>query len=611
MDKISKLADNDEARLYSPESDDTIQPKFVFVSPLAEGADRVAAEEALRLGFRLKATLPFARAEYKADFRETVDEFQRLLQQADSVLELDGDRSKYRERSYEAAGRFVVNNSDLLIAVWDGEPSKGRGGTGDIVELAVDLGVPVVQVPVNGIDDFRLSETRLHLSDNTAGMAVDLEVSGVQLSGVGAGEPRLIETWLQLRRPDLRPYEDGLHRLIKRTVLPPPAPERWGLDFRRPALKKYLQEKVPGAGRRRTIFRWFGPLIIWLLTHIGGFLELLVTFRNRETLEPSRSISAAPAGHGDTAENWWTRSYVSADLLSRLYGARYRSCYVTILLLALLALVLAVWRTAGPNNEAIPYFELVFLLIILGLFISSWLFRWHQRWISYRLLAELCRKQRVLALLGRSLPRWEIEHLGSAEIEHLGSEEIERLGSEADTGDEAWVGWYFTAMARAAPFPRDIGRGALEHLRQAGVALLNEQIGYHVDRGRRGKAGFALHALSLVCFLFTVVCVAFELKHYSPWGPAIPWGIFAAIFPTAAAFFFGIGAYAEFELLADQSARMKRVMCDARDEIEGLRFDRPLASQDLGARLFRAATLMMQDIRGWAQLFRVKHVETH
>ena len=597
IDEIFGVAETEEARVYLSEANDTIQPKFVFVSPLAEGADRVAAEEALRLGYQLKATLPFARTEYENDFPGSVDEFHRLLQHADSVLELDGDGDD-RERSYEAVGRFVVNNSDLLIAVWDGKRANGRGGTGDIVELAVDLGVPVVHLPIDGDGEFLLTETRLHLQADAAEMGemkVDVEASEAQLRAVGVGEPHMIETWLQLHRPDLNPYPHGLRQLIRRTVLPPLARARWGFAPRLPALQKYFQEDLSGAERRWVIFRLY-DIAMWLLTKLGGFR------RSTATSEPE---------HGDPQE-WWTKSYEPADKLSPRYGARYRSSYVMILLSGFLALVMAALALADPQRLVLlgitkpetriwfSSFELAALILILVLWACNRLLRWHQRWIGYRLLAELCRKQRALGRLGRSLPRWEIEH----------------LGSEADMREEAWVGWYFTAMARAAPFPCGYLRGdALERERQAGLALVDAQIAYHIDRGRRYEtAGLSLRILSSVFFLATLICVVLELVlkftgYSGPWSSLA--SILAVICPMVGAFAFGVGAYAEFEVMADQSAHMTRVLHDAWGELEGMRLDQPLASQDLGARIFRAATLMMRDIRGWAQLFRVKHVETH
>ena len=86
-------------------------PDLHLLSPLAEGADRLVAEEALGLGFLLSAPLPFSREEYETDFPATTAAFRALLDQAGPrVLELDGARGPDEARSYEAAERLVVRN---------------------------------------------------------------------------------------------------------------------------------------------------------------------------------------------------------------------------------------------------------------------------------------------------------------------------------------------------------------------------------------------------------------------------------------------------------------------------------------------------------------------
>ncbi|MEY2438480.1 MAG: hypothetical protein QOF97_3316, partial [Acidimicrobiaceae bacterium] len=53
-----------------------------------------------------------------------------------------------REAAYERAGRAVVETSDVLVALWDGGASRGRGGTAEMVAYARERGVPVEVVPV-------------------------------------------------------------------------------------------------------------------------------------------------------------------------------------------------------------------------------------------------------------------------------------------------------------------------------------------------------------------------------------------------------------------------------------------------------------------------------
>jgi hypothetical protein len=86
-------------------------------------------------------------------------------------------------------------------------------------------------------------------------------------------------------------------------------------------------------------------------------------------------------------------------------------------------------------------------------------------------------------------------------------------------------------------------------------------------------------------------------------------GLAAAILPALAAASVGIRAYAELELLAEQSRDMCAAMELGRQRIETMDLTRPLASQELGAEVLEVATLMLQDVQGWMRLFRVKLVK--
>jgi hypothetical protein len=47
---------------------------------------------------------------------------------------------------YLGASEHLLSTAELMVAVWDGEPADGRGGTGDVVERARALGLPVTVV---------------------------------------------------------------------------------------------------------------------------------------------------------------------------------------------------------------------------------------------------------------------------------------------------------------------------------------------------------------------------------------------------------------------------------------------------------------------------------
>lgn len=138
-----------------------LQSKFVIVSSVAEGSDRIVAETGLATGLGLEIVLPFSRDEYANDFEspESKAHYQQLLGRAAAVLELDGSSSE-RSRAYEAAGFVMLANIDLLIAIWDGQEAAGAGGTEQVVARAIADGIPVVWIKPANPDAIKLSWPR-------------------------------------------------------------------------------------------------------------------------------------------------------------------------------------------------------------------------------------------------------------------------------------------------------------------------------------------------------------------------------------------------------------------------------------------------------------------
>lgn len=140
-------------RLHRERADgyDRAPPVLRVVSPLAEGADRLVAQEGLALAAELLAPLPFPRLSYRNDFADAASraEFDELAARATTLIELDGryDSEETRKVAYAAVGAFVIEQSDVVIALWDGEPSGGYGGTAEIVESARRRGRLVLWLP--------------------------------------------------------------------------------------------------------------------------------------------------------------------------------------------------------------------------------------------------------------------------------------------------------------------------------------------------------------------------------------------------------------------------------------------------------------------------------
>lgn len=124
--------------------------RIIVMSSLAEGADRLVARMAMdRIGAVLWVPLPLPFDLYCTDFStaESIDEFKDLVGKAEYYFELpmkfgtqeelavrqDKSSNELRDQQYALAGAYIVERSDELIAIWDGEPEEGSGGTAQMV----------------------------------------------------------------------------------------------------------------------------------------------------------------------------------------------------------------------------------------------------------------------------------------------------------------------------------------------------------------------------------------------------------------------------------------------------------------------------------------------
>jgi hypothetical protein len=116
---------------------------LTVVSSLAEGADRLVVHAVAAAygqspdACQLEAILPLDRASYCEDFQsaESKHEFSVLL--AGAVVTEVVQPAASRDDAYESAGEAVVDRSDVMVFIWDGQPARGRGGTADIFAYAL------------------------------------------------------------------------------------------------------------------------------------------------------------------------------------------------------------------------------------------------------------------------------------------------------------------------------------------------------------------------------------------------------------------------------------------------------------------------------------------
>jgi len=122
---------------------------LVGATSLAAGADQLFARMVLEAGGALHVVVPCARYEEAFADEAARGEYRYLLAQAAESEQLA--HAQPSEEAYAQAGFRVVDLCDLLIAVWDGAPARGKGGTGEVVNYARQRGKPVGIVWPGGV----------------------------------------------------------------------------------------------------------------------------------------------------------------------------------------------------------------------------------------------------------------------------------------------------------------------------------------------------------------------------------------------------------------------------------------------------------------------------
>ncbi len=117
--------------------------EWIGLSSVATGSDQLFVDQLQALKLSWHAILPLPRAEFQKDF--PADEWaivETALARAEHLRIINDNGT--REDAYLDCGLETVDGSDVLIAVWDGEPAHGKGGTADVVEYAMSIGKPVL-----------------------------------------------------------------------------------------------------------------------------------------------------------------------------------------------------------------------------------------------------------------------------------------------------------------------------------------------------------------------------------------------------------------------------------------------------------------------------------
>lgn len=538
-------------------------PSLRLVTALAQGADSIAADAALARGWELDVVLPFARETYTTDFPEGQPRaaYEGLLGAAHAVFELPGDRKAPDGSAvaYERAGRIVLAQSDLLIAVWDGGPVLGRGGAAQIVAEAVLQNIPVIHI------------------DPTCAHTPALLWDGLQEHDLGQ---QTIDTVA-------RGTVDQLPLLLCDLLNPPAAPEQ------RTSLQRF------GRGPHG---HWTLAIAYPLLLTVMGVRK----FRRSDFqipgtdgapyLMPTFGTDCAPPAsdfEGRLCEVLSPR-FARADAIATHVAQLFRSSYVTNFSFAALAVVLSLMSLALPLSlkPTLIVAELMIIAVILILTRAGNRAAWHRRWLDNRQLAERLRCLSVAAQLG---------------------ELNLRAGSDSRPD---WVSWYTRATASELGLPSArVGDAYLHRVRHNLLTLIEGQIEYLTGEAlRMHRLEHRLHNFGTILFALTaMVCIWFfvfaaaqmtllagldQLTH--PLAVAVTMA--SAALPAMGAAIYGIRMQGDFAGIAERGQTLSHHLAVLRKVI-----NEDVCSFDtLWRRTARVTDLLTEDLQSWLQTYHAR-----
>ena len=481
-------------------------------SLLADGADQMAATAALERGWQLLVPLPFGRRVNVAinTHPQTVAEAEALLvhdwdagvvseavRQRALVMQKIGhqaqifelaERDEFIARLYlekmrnpddrhaasvfaaessarvALAGRVLVEQSDILIAVWDGASYSNIGGTGHTVLVALEAGAPVVWIDARAPQGWRI------------------------LSG-----PEALADLESTLRESAEPVEE-LRELVYRALVPVPG-RKIGTGHEALAAEAWPEHSRPVWHAYRRIEALFGAET-WRarlrnLVQTYETPDQIVTGSGAVVMVTGGALPGIERRHVEAIGEGVLRRFAWADGVSAWLSDVYRGGMTANFILAALAIVggIAYLPFVDPHHKwPFATFELLTLVFILAVTAIGQKRRWHGRWFETRRVAEYLRHAPILLLLGvtRAPGRWP-------------------RGT-----DTSWPEWCARHAIREVGLPHVAVTE--EYLRMALRDLLHKHVvmqrDYHIGKARRlSRAHHNLDHLSERLFQLAILCV--------------------------------------------------------------------------------------------------------
>lgn len=470
------------------------------------------------------------------------------------------------------AGRVMIEQSDLLIAVWDGRAANLAGGTGHTIAAALERGCPVLRIDPANPAAWHI----LHAPESLAAMPPSEDREAVLAGLVQAA---------------LRPGEGGALRAGARAL----ASEAWhGKSSRLSTAYRRIEAVFGGQGRP---FRS-------LVTHYET-PEEIASGSGRAVIEAASALPGGDAVMPGRIDREVMQRFAWADGISARLSDAYRGGMTTSFVLSAMAITcgIAYEPFAGPEYKWLfATGEFLLLAAILVIIWRGEKARWHKRWFETRRVGEYFRHAPILLLLGVARPpgRWP-------------------KGT-----DTSWPEYYARHALRALGLPqvaltKDYLRHAASRLLDAHVTAQRD---YHRIKAKRlntvhhrldrmSERLFQLAIISVSTYLILAEANFLGLISDAVLTKAGKYaGFLGVVFPTFGAGLAGIRYFGDFE----RFAAISEVTAEKLDGVHS-RIDLLLSAPDHAlsyaqvAELAHAADdIVVSEIENWQAVFGGKHI---
>lgn len=134
-----RIAEPDMIKAKLSESLNYLKPDLLYQG-MAAGVDLWSAKEAWKLGIPYICVRPWAG--HKPRIQDTV-EYAKVIKHSAGVFDVSAFQEYTGPWLYAKRNEWIVHASDVMIAVWDGQPN---GGTYNCVKYAWSCAIPVWRI---------------------------------------------------------------------------------------------------------------------------------------------------------------------------------------------------------------------------------------------------------------------------------------------------------------------------------------------------------------------------------------------------------------------------------------------------------------------------------